>query len=111
MFYFAKAFDKLEYYWIRGSTHKCINSWLSGCSQQVTLDGQDSDSVPVLSGMPQGSVLGLVLFLISINDLPLPRFTGKTRITGKTTEIPERPNNNRKILICPSPIKKTIIDY
>ena len=70
MFYFAKAFDKLEYYWIRGSTHKWINSWLSGRSQQVTLDGQASDSVPVLSGMPQGSVLGLVLFLISINNLP-----------------------------------------
>ena len=43
--------------------------------------------------------------------VPVPRFTGKTRITGKTTEIPERPKNNREILICPSPIKKTIIDY
>ena len=42
---------------------------------------------------------------------PVPRFTGKTRITGKTTEIPERPKNNREILICPSPIKKTIIEY
>ena len=41
----------------------------------------------------------------------VPRFTGKTRITGKTTKIPERPKNNREILICPSPIKKTIIDY
>ena len=35
----------------------------------------------------------------------VPRFTGKTRITGKTTEIPERPKKNREILICPSPIK------
>ena len=41
----------------------------------------------------------------------VPRFTGKTQITGKTTEIPERPKNNREILICPSPIKKAIIDY
>ena len=41
----------------------------------------------------------------------VPRFTGKTRITGKTTEIPERPKNNREILICPSPIKKAFIDY
>ena len=41
----------------------------------------------------------------------VPRFTGKTRITGKTTEIPERQKNNREILICPSPIKKTVIDY
>ena len=48
---FAKAFDKvphrrllhkLEYYGIRGATHKLINSWLSGRTQQVVLDGQCS---------------------------------------------------------------------
>ena len=56
---FAKAFDKvphrrllykLDYYGIRGSTHKWITSWLSGRSQKVVLDGQASDPVPVLSG-------------------------------------------------------------
>ena len=70
---FAKVFDKvphrrllhkLDYYGIRGSTHKWINSWPSRCTQHVDFDGPASDSVPVLSGVPLRSVLGLILFLI-----------------------------------------------
>ena len=58
-----RLLHKLDYYGIRGSYHKWINSWLSGRTQQVVLDGQASDPVPFLSGVPQGSVLGPILFL------------------------------------------------
>ena len=57
---------KLDHYGIRGSTHKWISPWLSEGSQKVVLDGQASNPVRVLSGVPQGSVLGLVLFSFSL---------------------------------------------
>ena len=58
---------KLDFYGIRRSTHKKVNSWLSGRTRQVVIDNQTSGPVPILSGVAQGSVLGLILFLIFIN--------------------------------------------
>ena len=57
-----------HYYVIRRSIHKWINSWLSGRTHQVVLDGQSSDPVPVFYNVPKGSVLGPILIKDNIRS-------------------------------------------
>ena len=99
---FQKAFDKvphqrlilkLKSHGMGNSIINWIEQWLTDRRQRVVVDGEVSSWKSVLSGVPQGSVLGPILFLVYINDLEeevigkILKFADDTKWFTKTKEI------------------------
>ena len=102
---FQKAFDqvpherlliKLKSYGIDGIVLKWIRSFLSDRKQWVKVGSSKSLEAPVLSGIPQGSILGPVLFTIFINDLP-EGILNKCKIFADDTKLYGTPENKEDI--------------
>ena len=105
---YAKAFDKVDHalllkkmtkYGIHPRMIKWVESFLKDRSQQVVVDGHLSLAAIIISGVPQGTVLGPILFLIFINDITLCVSESIARCFADDTRIMKAISGNRDMEI------------
>ena len=79
--------DKMEMYGIRGNTHSLFKNYLTNRKQYVRVNNINSDMREITCGVPQGSVLGPLLFILYINDIANCCNEGYFRIFADDTGI------------------------
>ena len=79
--------DKLNHYGIRGVAHDWFRNYLTNRKQYVHINGTNSEQLPLICGVPQGSILGPLLFLIYVNDLASISEIAKTVLFADDTNI------------------------
>ena len=88
--------NKLKFYGLPQSEYNWFQSYmyLSNKKQQVYVNGVTSDSCFISTGVPQGSILGPLLFIIFINDLPKTSTFFSTRLFADDTSLSNDPDKN-----------------
>ena len=82
-----KLLYKLHHYSIRGNALDLIRSYLSNRSHCVEVLDEHSNHLPIVWGVPQGSILGSLLFLLYVNDLCNVRNIGKFILFADYTNV------------------------
>ena len=116
---FTKAFDtvdhdillyKLNHYGIRGHAQQFFKSYLSNRRQFTIINGVQSTHKIVSTGVPQGSVLGPVLFLIYVNDLYRSIPNCLTRLFADDTNLSTYDKNKLKLKQSANAVLKALVD-
>jgi retron-type reverse transcriptase len=112
----SKAFDKVQHsliiarlrqFNISGSLLSWFTSYLHGRRQRVTVLGATSQEREVTSGVPQGSILGPVLFLLYANDLPKAVMSSKVACFADDTKVLKRVGSQEDSVDLQSDIDRT----